>query len=99
MAIPDYETIMLPLLEFAADQKEHSFSEALDAMAKRFNLTDEERNKLLPSGKKTIFGNRMFYARVYLKQAGLLEYTKPKHFRITQKGIDVLKSNPEKNRL
>lgn len=95
MDIHDYETIMLPLLEFAADQKEHSFIEAIDAMAKRFNLTEEERKKRFPSGV-LIFNNQVARARSHLKQAGLLEYPKPKHFRITQKGIEILKSNPKK---
>jgi restriction system protein len=96
MSIPDYETIMLPLLQFAADQKVHSFQEAIDAMAERFNLTDEERKKRYPSGKLIIFNNQVVCARAALKQGGLLEYPKPKHFRITQKGIELLKSNPTK---
>jgi restriction system protein len=50
MSIPDYQTLMLPLLQFTADQEEHTLSEAVDKLATQFNLTDEERAMPLPSG-------------------------------------------------
>jgi len=96
MGIPDYETIMLPLLEFAADQKAHTPREAVDAMTERFNLTYEERRQLLPSGQQTVIANRVGWARTYLKKAGLLESPTRGYFRITQRGLDVLKSRPER---
>lgn len=54
MAIPDYQTLMLPLLKFASDQKEHSVQEAIKTLAIQFNLTEEER-EMLPSGQQEIF--------------------------------------------
>ena len=52
MAVPDFQTIMLPLLKFAGDRREHSTSEAIDALATDFRLTEEDRKELLPSGRQ-----------------------------------------------
>ena len=96
MPIPDYETIMLPLLKFAEDDKEHSLREAIEYLAKYFNLTDEERKELLPSGRQFIFDNRVGWACTYLKKAVLLESVKRGYFKITERGIDVLKRDIKK---
>jgi restriction system protein len=55
MAIPDFQSIMLPLLQFASDQKEHSLREAIEQLAEDFALTDDERKELLPSGRQPAF--------------------------------------------
>lgn len=94
MTIPDYQSIMLPLLKFTEDKKEHSISEAIDYISKLFNLSDEEKRKLLPSGQQPIINNRTGWARTYLKKAKLLEPTKRSYFRITKRGLEVLKKNP-----
>ncbi len=94
MAIPDYQTLMLPLLEFAADRQEHSLREAIDGLALHFSLTDEEQKQLLPSGQQAMFDNRVGWARTYLKKAGLLNDTRRSHFCITDRGIEVLAENP-----
>ena len=96
MAIPDYQTCMLPLLKFANDEKEHSLREAVDQLAPKFNLTDEEIREMLPSGQQPLFLNRLGWARTYLKQAGLVEPTKRGYFCITQRGLDVLNEKPDK---
>src|SRR6516225_8435194 len=88
MAIPDYETLMLPLLKVAADGQEHRVSDVVDLLARDFKLTEEERQQLLPSGKQTTFDNRVHWAKTYLGQAGLLEATKRAHFRITDRGAE-----------
>jgi restriction system protein len=72
MAIPDYQTIMLPVLQLASDGQEHRFRDAVEQLAANFELTDAERSELLPSGTAPIFDNRVGWARTYLKQAGLL---------------------------
>jgi len=74
MSIPDYQSIMLPLLEFAGDEREHTVREAIEALAARFGLTDQERKRLLPSGKQAIFDNRVSWARTYLKKLGYLSH-------------------------
>ena len=71
MAIPDYQTIMLPFLQFAKDGRTHSKREATDHLAEIFQLTDNEKAVELPSGKQTLFDNRVGWARTYLKKAGL----------------------------
>ena len=55
MAIPSYQTIMLPLLRFAEDKKEHTLREASEVLANKFNLSQEEREQLLASGRKPVF--------------------------------------------
>jgi restriction system protein len=96
MAIPDFQSVMLPLLNFAADQGEHSLQETVDALAAIFGLTVEEREELLPSGKQARFDNRVAWARSYFKQAGLVENTRRGFFRISQRGLDLLKTTPKK---
>lgn len=73
MPIPDYQTMMLPLLKYASDGQEHSIRKAIEALAATFNLSEEERNELLPTGQQPVFDNRVGWTRTYLKKAGLLE--------------------------
>ena len=94
MPIPDYQSIMLPLLKYASDQKQHSMKQAYDDLAKEFNLTIEEKNELLPSGTQQIYKNRIGWARTYLSKAGLLESKKRGYFNITDRGIEFLTTNP-----
>ncbi len=94
MAIPDYQSIMLPLLQFYKDGQEHSLRETIDALATQYHLTDEERNELLPSGQQSIFDNRVGWARTYLKKAGLLIAIRRGYLQITERGKQVLKQNP-----
>lgn len=96
MAIPDYQTVMLPLLRFLRDGKERSLGEAVDAIADHFKLPPEDRQQLLPSGASTVIGNRVGWARTYLKKAGLIESTRRGFFRLTDRGQEVLKSQPER---
>ncbi|MCW9023090.1 MAG: restriction endonuclease [Gammaproteobacteria bacterium] len=95
MPIPDYQSIMLPLLKFANDGKEHSNREAISLLAKQFQLTDEERKELLPSGKQATFDNRMGWAKTYMEKAGLLEKPRRAYFKITQRGQDLLATKLE----
>jgi restriction system protein len=96
MAIPDYQTLMLPLLRLAGDNREHSIREAIDRLSNEFNLTDDEKKELLSSGKQEVFNNRVGWARTYLKKAGLIEITRWGYFRITERGIELLKKNVPK---
>ncbi|MBU7025640.1 MAG: restriction endonuclease [Theionarchaea archaeon] len=93
--IPDYQTVMLPLLKLAGDQEEHENREAVEMLADHFDLTEEERKERLPSGSR-VFANRLGWAKTYLAKAGLLESTRRGHFKITETGLHVLKDNPEK---
>lgn len=93
MSIPDYQTIMLPLLKSCADNQEHSLREAVEILAQYFQLTPEELKELLPSGQQEVFLNRVGWARTYLKKAGLIESTKRGYFKITDRGKKVLEEN------
>lgn len=98
MAIPDFQSIMLPLLKLCADGQEHTNREAIDALAQNFGLSEEEQKQLLPSGQQCVFDNRVAWARAHMKMAGLVENTRRGIFRITQRGSNLLgKSPPEIN--
>lgn len=96
MGIPDYQTLMLPLLRFASDGEEHSLRQAIDSLGTEFELTDEELKEMLPSGQSATFGNRVGWARTYLKKAGLLKSTRRGYICATDRGLEVLKSPPER---
>jgi restriction system protein len=80
--IPDYQTLMRPVLESSASG-EISIKNAIFKLANQFQLSEEERQELLPSGKQLKFANRVNWAKSYLKQAGLVKATKRGHFAIT----------------
>jgi len=96
MPIPDYETLMLPVLRFAAKSGggEVSTPEAARVLANEFSLSEEERTALLPSGGTFVFASRVSWACTYLKKAGLLEATRRGFFRLTRRGQQVVTSNP-----
>ncbi|MCY4375423.1 MAG: restriction endonuclease [Spirochaetaceae bacterium] len=96
MAIPDFQSIMLPLLELSGDGEIRHVGAAVDKLALGFSLTDAEMNELLPSGKKPRFRDRVSWAAHYLKKAGLLESPKRAHYRITDRGRSVLADSPPK---
>jgi restriction system protein len=90
MAIPDFQSILLPLLRIFEDDKEHSVHELFEKLAKHFSLTEQELNVLLPSGKQSTFYNRVGWARTYLSKSGLLQMTHRPYYRITEQGKQVL---------
>jgi restriction system protein len=94
MSIPDFQTIMLPLLQVAGDGKEHSIHDFVDQLAKFFKLSEEQLNELIPSGKQPIFYNRVGWARTYLSKSGLVVMTHRPYYRITGRGNEILKQNP-----
>jgi len=94
MSVPDFQTIMLPLLKLAADGELHVLNDAVNTLADGFSLTDEERSMLIPSGQP-LFYNRVGWARTYLKKAALLTYPKRGTFQITQRGKSVLDEKPD----
>lgn len=95
MAIPDFQSVMLPLLKFCADGEEHTHREAIDALAAKFGLSEQEQKQLLPSGQQCVFDNRVSWARSHMKMAGLIENTRRGVFRITERGRKVLQQNPD----
>lgn len=96
MPIPDYQTLMLPVLQLASDGHEHKFRDAVEQLSLYFQISDAEQMEMLPSGTQSVFGNRVGWARSYLKQAGLLTTPRRGYFAITERGRQVLKTNPPK---
>ena len=96
MAIPDYQTIMLPLLKFVGDNQEHSLRDTVDYLADEFELSEDERKEMLPSGTQKLFHNRVAWAVTYIRKAGLIESPKRGFFNITERGQQVLSQNLEK---
>ncbi len=96
MAVPDYQSLMLPLLKYAADQKgEISTGQAADALSISLNVSEEDLKQMLPSGISTTFLNRVGWAATYMKKAGLLEATRRGFYRIADRGLDLLKKKPQ----
>lgn len=93
--IPDFQTIMLPMLKILRDGKPHSLSEVLVQLATKFNLSDDDLRVKVPSGQQPLFKNRVTWATSYLKNSGLIHYPQRGVYCITKDGSAVLKQEPE----
>jgi restriction system protein len=87
---------MRPLLQLAADGQSHTIRDALDKLASEFSLSDDDRKELLPSGRQEVFTNRVAWAKTHLRMAGLIEAPSRGVFRITDRGQQVLRDNPDR---
>lgn len=96
MAVPDYQTLLLPLLKVAGEGRADTLANAELLLADEFALSAEDRSARLPSGQQTTLRNRIGWASFYLKNAGLLEKPKRGVFRITAQGRSVLAASPER---
>lgn len=94
MAVPDFQTLMLPVLKAFADGKERTPAEVRVPIAAEFQLSEVDLAALLPSGRQSTFNNRVAWALGYLKQAKLLESPRRSVYRITARGQEVLKAPP-----
>ncbi|MFL5762166.1 MAG: restriction endonuclease [Thermomicrobiales bacterium] len=94
MAIPDYQSLMLPVLQFLKDGHEHTTSQCVEFLADQFGLSSEERLQLLPSGSQPVFANRVGWTTTYQVKAGLIERTARSRIRITSSGQHTLLQNP-----
>lgn len=90
MAIPDFQSLIGPLLAYAGDGEEKNIRAAFDHLGRTCRLDDAERAVLVPSGKQTLFENRVHWARTYLDKAGAIVRTRRSHFRITDRGRQLL---------
>lgn len=95
MAVPDFQTIMLPFLVELFDGKERTISELTGDLANRFQLTEIDLQLLLPSGTQSLFKNRVAWAKTHLKHAGLIENPKRGRVRISDQGLKVLDQKPQ----
>ncbi len=93
--IPDFQRTMLPLLEFLDDGLPHTTMEAMAAVSKYFQLSEEEKNEMLPNLKRKVIGNRVHWARAHLSMAGAI-FSPAKHtIQITERGKQILSESPQ----
>lgn len=96
MAIPDFQSIMRPLLEAHSDGKEHRNRDLVALLADHFDLDDEDRREMLPSGTSRLFDNRIGWAKTHIRQAGLLASPRRGLSVITDRGREVLRDFPDR---
>lgn len=96
MAVPQYERMLYPLLQFMGDGQEHHIREVVEPMAQYFDLSQEDQEKLMKNSKTTLLYYRIHWANTYLKKAQLLESTKRGHVKMTERGFTVLEENPSR---
>jgi len=96
MAVPDFQSFFKPFLEVAADGAEHSLKEARERIATAFNLSEDDLAEILPSGTQTRFDNRVAWTKSYFVHAKVLESPKRAHFRITERGKELLSQGYER---
>lgn len=96
MSVPEFQNFMLPILNIFKDKKEHTTKECKEAVIKCFNLGEDDIKELVPSGKQTLVENRVYWSLTYLKKSLLLESVCRGKYRITERGINLLKTNPER---
>ena len=94
MTIPNYQTMMLPLLEFIKDGAEYSVKNVKNYIISHFKITEAEQKELIPSGKMSYVSSRVGWAKTYLKKAGLLDSPQRAYIQITQRGLNALKGKP-----
>ena len=96
MAIPDFQSLMLPLLRSLADGSERSTQETLDALAEELGLTEADVTQPMPSRKAPLFTNRVAWAKLHLKRAGLIDTPRRGVYRLTERGRAVLRTPPNR---
>jgi restriction system protein len=94
MAIPDFQSLMLPLMRIATDRQTHLFRDAVEVIAREFGLSEADRSEMLPSGGAPLFYNRLAWAKTHLKMAGLLELPQRGAFKITESGTELMSQPP-----
>ncbi|MFS4484162.1 restriction endonuclease [Hyunsoonleella sp. 2307UL5-6] len=97
--IPDFQTIMLPMLKLLANGKQWTLNEVMRALTKHFSLTEEHLKIQVPSKQMGLFRNRVGWTRSYLKKAGLIKYPERGVYQITETGKEFLATNPTKLRM
>lgn len=96
MAIPDFQSLMLPLMQLIADGQPHEMRLATETLGQQFQLTPAEWQEMLPSGRAPLFYNRLAWAKTHLKKAGLIEQPRRGVIAISARGKQVLASKPSR---
>ena len=93
MGIPDFQTLMLPLLKYLSSVESSTSKDCIKHLAEEFQLTDDERRELLSSGNQPVFNNRVYWASTHLNKAGLLDRISNGIWRISDTGMQELKND------
>lgn len=96
MALPTVDSLTIPLLQLASDEREHTLREAISVVAEQLCLGEKERQEMLPSGRQTKLEKRVGWAKMHLTKAGLLESTGRGRFVITRNGLSMLREGKER---
>jgi restriction system protein len=96
MAIPDFQSCMRPLLAAISDGQTHPFNPAFEEVCRHFDLSADDINERLPSGKQTVIRNRVSWSRTFMKKAGLLVQPQRAHMQITELGQKALQDCPDR---
>jgi restriction system protein len=96
MAVPDYQSLMRPLLRRAEAGDETYISALVDEIANELHLSEADAAQLVPSGRQTVLSNRLHWAKTYMQRAALLQSTRHGYFRITDRGRQALSEGPER---
>ena len=95
MPIPDFQSLMLPILQTMGDRRWRN-AELIDEMGRRFSVTSEERQILLPSRRQRLFDNRTHWAITYLFRSGLISRLARGVYEVSDRGRHVLRRPPGK---
>lgn len=95
MPVPDYETLMLPVLRLIASGAKN-VADCLPSLKTEFSISDEEARQLIPSGRITVLQSRAHWARTYLAKAGLLQSPKRNFHVVTERGRQLLATDPQR---
>lgn len=95
MAVPDFQSMFVPLLKVVSDGRNHTTKEIVEALVEHFQLSNEDREEMLPSRNQRRLNNRVGWARTHLKNALLIDYVGRGVVKITPRGLKLLATNPE----
>lgn len=96
MNVPEFQSFMLPILNLFEDEREHTIKECKDVVISFFSLNEEDSKILVPSGKQTLVENRVYWSLTYLKKSLLIQSVSRGEYKITNRGIELLKTNPKR---
>jgi restriction system protein len=96
MAMPDFQTMMRPVLVAIEGDESRSTTQIRDKVATALNVSDEDRLVMLPSGRQALFTNRVAWAITHMSQAGLLTRPERGRYLLSERGTKVLKQHPDR---
>jgi len=96
MAVPEFQEFMLPILNVISDGEVHSKQELIELVSGFMHLSEEDKSEILPSGTQTRYSHRIGWATFDMYKAGLLERPQRGKYRITKRGLDLLKEKPNR---